>query len=622
MYGYYLIVNNDELNSAGKSFKSFSSVLESAFDQYKLILDNVSTNAVPSGEVHDALVLYSDYIVKVQEISDRIGEKFTKLISNYISEIEYADDYLYDAGISNTTRDFSDTEYEHLRSCLDDPWCSLTDSIGDWFYSKVINVVDFFKWDSAKACLQNCHCLLLDYNNETAQGLRTLFERVHAVDKKYGASIADGVGNDDSNTSHFAYVILTMCDLRDMLDEMAYIIDPRNGSFTVGAIEARLGNAYKELFKNFEKTMAIPEVGSKPTIEEIADFASQPWAALYFSHFFQATSMFVYDMGGWEAFLMIVFNMFDISKTVLFQESDYENYLTKKQLLSVLEDMANEYKYSGSDEQEVIDDCKTFLKYVKKYGKDIYKHMNEHRLDNGKLILDGRTIEARQYREFLDSLGGAEKILKYGDDAIEYISRLFTDYSKGLEILDSFENNYTGDEKVLNCVSEIRRLYNKEFGTWVEEGLKIVVDKGLDVALKNLSDAVPVVAVVNAIDEGIGIVGEITGLGSKARSMIEGLAYFNLQASSETAFKNALEKVQNADPNSEGYASLVEDLNNCFELNKKNMSKMFKAMAKASTGTKKSYYNYCAKRAETLSMRDTTCPDILSYEEFVALEPT
>lgn len=96
--------------------------------------------------------------------------------------------------------------------------------------------------------------------------------------------------------------------------------------------------------------------------------------------------------------------------------------------------------------------------------------------------------------------------------------------------------------------------------------------------------------------------------------------YYNLQFSSETAFKNAFEKVQNADPNSEGYASLVEDLNNCFDLNKKNMIEMFKAMAKASTGTKKSYYNYCAKRAETLSMRDTTCPDILSYEEFVALE--
>ena len=613
-------MDDDELNLAGKCFKSFSDTLESVFDQYKLILDNVSTNAVPYGEVHDALVLYSDYVVKVQKISDQIGDKFSKLISNFISEIENADDYLYDTGISNMTRDFSDDEYEHLRSCLKDPWCSLTDSIGDWFYSKAIKIVEFFKWDSVKAYLQSCHRLLLDYNDEIAQGLKILFECVYAVDKKYGTSIAGGVSNDDNYTGHFAYVVLTLCDLRNMLDEMTFIIDPINGSFTAKVIEARLGNAYKELLKDFENAIAIPEVGSKPTIEEISNFASQPWGNLYFSNFFQASTKFVYDMGGWEAFQMIVFNMFDISKTVLFEESNYEDYLAKKQLLSVLEDMTNEYKYSESDEQEAVDDCKTFLKYVKKFGKKIYKYMNEHTLDNGKLILDGRTINARQYREFLESLGGAETILKCGDDSIEYISRLFTDYSKGLEILDSFENNYTGNEKILSSVSNVRRLYNKEFCALVEEGLKIVIDNGLDVALKKLGDAVPVIGVVNAIDEGLGTVGKITGLGSDAKSMIDALAYFNLQTSSETAYKNALEKVQNADPSSEGYDALVEDLNNCFELNKKNTIEMFKAMATASNGTKKAYYKYCAKQAENLTMRDTACPDILSYDEFVALE--
>ncbi len=635
MYGYDLIVKDEEFESVGKELSSFGDNLEDTIEKYRSIIEHISASALVSGEVHEALLLYSDYIMKLRIISRRIGEKFTRLVSNYITEIENADDYLYDAGISNIARDFSDKEYEHLQRCLDDPWCSITDSIGDWIYSKVVKVADFFDWTGIRAWLNKLHRFLLDYNDETAQGLKLLFESVYAIDLKYGRSIPGSIiGAGNYYTCYFSSVLLTMCSLDDMLKEMADIIDPQKESFTVSSIQNRLGGKYDELLERYNKLIAIPELNSYPTINEISDFASQPWAGLFFADFTCATIMFVEDIGGYEAFKMCVFNAFDIAKTVLFSEQDYEKYVIKRQLLDVLEDMSQGgYNYSKSDEKEMVDDCKTFLKYVKKYGKAVYGYMNKHRMENGKLILDGRTIEAERFRDFLDGVGGAEKIIKYGDKAADFLSKLFMDYSKGLDIINSYEKNYLEDERISKCIGEIKKLYNKEFEAWVDELFQEAVEMGEDWTMKLLKkvkemDGVTsvfgrvasVVNVVSTIDESIDIVGEVTGLGTEARSMKDALIYYQLYRSSNSAYEKAVEKFQKVDLDDKEYEILANDLNNCFEFNKKNMIEMFEAMSNASIGLKKSYYHYCAKQAESLSMRNTSQPKILTYEEFVALD--
>ena len=178
-----LIIKDSEFTSAGKKFEAYCGVLEDVILQYKTTLNNISTTVISSGATHDAIVRYNDYVAKLEMIAKGTGEKCNSLVNSFISEIERADDYLYDAGISNSTRDFSSEEYKRLVDCLDDPWCSVTDSIGDWFYDKFNKIVDFFNWDSAKSYLQKCHRLLLDYNDETKQGLKLLFDRVCEVSK-------------------------------------------------------------------------------------------------------------------------------------------------------------------------------------------------------------------------------------------------------------------------------------------------------------------------------------------------------------------------------------------------------------------------------------------------------
>ena len=70
-------------------------------------------------------------------------------------------------------------------------------------------------------------------------------------------------------------------------------------------------------------------------------------------------------------------------------------------------------------------------------------------------------------------------------------------------------------------------------------------------------------------------------------------------------------------PDSEGYAAAMEDLRNCFELNKQTMIKMFDAMAKAEHGYKQAYYRYCMRQVQSASMYDKAEISVLTYEQFL-----
>ena len=640
-----LIVKDDEYESASKKFSAFHSNLMNAIKQYQTILTNISTSAVSSGATHDALMLYMDYINALEIVVEDLSGRYEEVVNSFIFEIEQADDYLYDAGISDIARDFSQPLYEHLISCLDDPWCSVTDYFGDFVYGKFLDILDFFNADSVKAWLNSCHRLLLDYNDETRQGLRLLFDEVHRIDSKYGVSIA-GAGGGDYYTAYFDYINLTMYSIRDMLNEMAEIIKPGSGAFAVGEIQDRLGAAYQELLGYYKETIKISRIHNTPTIEEISNFASQPMACSFFGGFNAPISDYIGNIGTLEAAQMVLFEMFGITTDKLLYGGDgkltsdeiiallsgnngyllakqssgdsYDVHIVKK-LLSVLQGMSDNYEYSGSEEEKLVDDCKTFLKYIEKYGDKWYKELNTTYGEDGKLLLDGRTIEAKEFKSFLQSLDNAQNILKYGSSAAEYLARLFADYQAGLQVIDSFERNYAGDETILKATDEIRDLYNKEFSAWAGEAFDVVKEHGFDIAIKELSNVCPVVAVVNKIGEGIDFVGELTGFGSESHSMYDSLIYHKLYSSSYSAYGNALNHFKAQTPGTEAYEQAAKDLENCFNLHKSNIEEIYKAMAGATHGEQQSYYKYCAKQASLLSMKSGFEPDLLSFEEFCAI---
>jgi len=642
-----LIIKDDEFEAASKEFSAFHRNLSEAIQQYKTIVTSISECAVTSGATHDAIVLFLDHITSLERIVGDLSNRMEMIVSNFIYAIESADNYLYDAGISNTPRNFSQYCYDTLINCLDDPWCSVTDKFGDWVFGKYVDVLSILlDADRVKARLNSCHELLLDFNDETISGLYSLFEAVHAVDEKYGLSLYNSKAG-DHNTFGFVGVELTLNKIKDMLDHMADIIKPGNGTFTVDYIQEKLGNTYQELLKYYNQTVEASMIYKAPTVKEISDFASHPWAATYFSGFNTIISDFVCNFGGLEIVQMVIFEMFGITRDKLlyggdgkltsdeiiamltcnngylianrFSGDNYDIHIAKKQLFAVLQDMSDNYQYSGSDQEHLSDTFRTCLSYMEKYGKDWYKEWNTTYGSDGKQILDGRSREAREFKDFLDGLGNAQDILKYGSSAAEYLARLFADYQAGLQVIDSFERNYAGNETILKAAEQLSGLYNTEFRAWADEAFDIAKEYGLDYALKAVSDSCPVVAVVNKIGEGIDLVGEMTGLGSASHSMYDSLTYHKLYSASYASYDKALVNLKSQIPDTEEYETASRDLENCFNLHKNNTVKMFDAMAGSTNGVQQSYYKYCAKQASLMSIKTGSVPSILTFEEFCSI---
>lgn len=614
--GYDLILRDSELLSAAKELGAFGSRLEDALAQYDSTLESITETSIRSGSLHDALVLYCAYVKKLEKISAGVGRAFKRIVKNYLSEIDTADDYLYVSDLS-PVRDFSDEEYQHLINCLDDPWCSLTDSVGDWLYDKVVKVADILPWDNVSSFLNSCHRLLLDYNDETADGLSRLFERVYGTDADYGRSISGSTPTDSNYyTCHFGCVAAALFDIRDMMTEMSRLLSAGTKSFNVSAVKSGLNGIYSELLNDFHMMLAVPGPDSIPSTEQISRFAELPWAATFSTDFASVGALFIADLGGLQAAEMTFFQMFGMARATA-AHGDYQTYATKELLLSVMKDMCADENSDAEYWKDYTEGLKTFLKYYKKYGKKTYEYLNTHRDEDGRLLLDGRTIDAKEFCEFLDGLGNAQTILDMGGKGIDYLAALLTDYSRGLEVLDSFEKNYSGDPTILSAVSDIKALYGKEFCAWAEQAVEGVTEASLGLALDALSKVSPVMLTLSAIDKGITLAGDVSGLGEQARSTYDAMTHFQIQSASNEAYLAALKKFQAAAPDSREYGQLAADVSNCFDLNKQNMIKMFDSMANASDGMKKSYFRYCAGKAESLSMTSDTPPRILSYEEYL-----
>lgn len=618
-YNGNLQIKDSEFEKGGKIVKTFCQKLDELISSYKTSLVLLSDNVIISGETHEALVTYISYVSQLEGKLNCFGEKYNKIAKQYVDKIDKADRYLYEKN-GSVVRNFTEEERKKLKNMLEDDnaWNRFWDGLGDFVRGKLIS---WFKADdvtSSKADIDACHKHLLDYNDATRKTIDDIFNAVYAIESKYGQSISGGDGMNDYYTCYFASACLFFYSVRDALNTMSEIIDPNGKPFTVTNINDSLRNLFYDIDKYYSQVINVISSDIDITIEQIEDFASQIWASLYFSSCTNAITMYLSDIGGKEAAMMTIFNMFDIAEGQLITRDEYEKSVIKEELMSILDEMAESYVYEDSEEQEVVSKFKKYIDFVKKYGEEWYNAKDEK---GHKLNIDCRTKEGKAFKEFLDGLGGASEILKYGDDVIDVLAKYFTDYSKNLEILNSFLDNCSGNDNMSACAEEIKKLYKKQLDGILNEAYEKIRDVGIDAGLAYLGESLPPVKVVQTIGKTIGTIGEVTGLGEKYQSMYNALIYQDMYYSSLNSYDKALKEVQEAIKNGtntgEEYQKMVENLKNTFNLTKNVLAKMFTSMAKSSDGLKRSYYEHCAYVASEASMVDSDKLYLGSYEDYV-----
>ncbi len=223
-YSYDLIVKDSEFRKYGQQMSEYIGYLLVSLKAYKKQIVFIADNAVTAGASHDAIVTFCEYVDRLIYMAEGVKSRFSQLVDRFLDRIERADEYLYDGSLSDAPRDYTHKEFNYLMSCLDNPWGPESDNLGDLGLGLVQKVANLFFRDRAKRLFQECRKALLDYNDETAQGLTILFQNVYAVDCDYGRSFGAVEGNENYYTSCFDCVSIALSSLRRAMESMSDLL--------------------------------------------------------------------------------------------------------------------------------------------------------------------------------------------------------------------------------------------------------------------------------------------------------------------------------------------------------------------------------------------------------------
>ena len=638
MHGYDLVIEDSEITNTCSKINIFLSDFQNTLISYQEAMETYATTVVKSGATHDAIICFLKYIERTIAATNGIGAKCERLSQNFINDIERADDYLYNASITSMTRDFSNAEFNRLINMIDEPWTSVTDNIGDFFIGIGNKARSFICGESSKKSLLKDRKNLLDYNDETRQGLTILFERVYNYDIVYGKSCV----STNIDTGYFQTVLTCMKSLIKMLEEMSFIMNPTNNAINVETINIRLGDAIKELEENSKEVLNIIDFYSYLKLADVKKFSEAEWSGRVFSSYSAEISDFINRIDTGDSISMIIFNMFDVTEDVisenlktfikdpammdmLSKEDIYRIGLTRDALLDTIRDTIKSKNYSKSGTHETIDDFRTLVKNSKGSADKLYELLNDNNLrftdgDNkGKKVLDGRTREAKAFKKFSKTMIGLDKVLKYGDEGAEILAYMFEDFTEGMEIIESFQANYSEDDVMFYAIEELKVEFQNNLARLYNGIFDATVDGSIDATIGAIAEISPSVKAVEGIKKFINTTEKIA-LGGSEKAKYNALLQAQVYYESESAYKKALEKVKNSDPNSDDYQRLLKDLENCYAFTKSNLKKTYHYMMEASSGKRKSYYHYCEIEIEELSMMKLQEPYLMTYEDFLNLK--
>ena len=631
MQKYDLYLLDEEYETNQKKILEYADEFEAELEIYCNVLTYITENVLISGNAHDALVTFNGFATQLKGTFSEVALKYGTISSAFVGDVMEADKVLYIDG----NRDYREEQYELLMSCLDDPWCELTDQMGDYvtgFVFKALNGIgDLFHWKALKEKLSSMHGWILDQNDVQKEQLRDIFETVNAMDKQRAVYLDEGE--------------LVIDGIVNVLNNMASLI---NGSeFTAANLQTKLTGAFKEMNERIAKFISVPEHDTPEDIETVRIFASQNWAEDAFgstrvailgffdsrlglddtikSVIFEASTIgtrklsaltlasFVHQHP--ELSILLQTCGIDIETDlwyIISEDDSYERLLVRKQLWSEFSDMMNANEYD--DYFEILSILKKADKEAKQLGQDLYDYLNTHRRADGSLYLDGRTIPAKKFNRILDGLDNAGKILKYGTIGVEYVAKLVADYEKGFAILDALEGNCPPGSMMAEEIAKIRELYEKKADSWITEFWEA---DGKEISADLLMGSNPYTKGAQAVLGVLDTIGDATGIGSETKAQYEVMVmYNNIYSEAETTYQHALAKLQAADPSDPDYAVLSENFVTSFNFRKKTLLDMFEKMGEASHGTEKGYYDYCCRVVQQYNLGSDSSLELMSQEEY------
>ena len=437
-------------------FKDFAQKYETELLAYKdwlqTYLDHlkrVCDEAVVSGRIHDALTTFRKELVRALPMPEVVAQSVKQLVSDYLDELheaqvingvsvlydrdykgfkDYTSEYFYQLEQMSEAADYASGFFNSFFDILEDAYYGIGKFFGFYDNSKEENI-------------KKTQEALLQYNDVTRRQVRNIKRRIYDADDRYCERLM--------LVKDFLHELEEyICVFRDAMINYQY----QPTLFDISEIDFQSKYfAMLEAYNNVlvMNTVTDADVEAFINSEAAAEFMNEQVQIIY-DYIADLSQIEITDYDFWK---LVIFQMFDITEGQIASGGEYDQLIMKKELTEMLDELAGCYVYSDSDEQAALDSVEAVIKEAKKQGKNIYEFLNSIRGKDGKLILDGRTKSAKKFLKFLNGLDNLQDILKYGDQALEILTKLFIDYDKNLAFLDSFEKNANLSEDMMACLA-------------------------------------------------------------------------------------------------------------------------------------------------------------------------
>jgi len=200
-----IVISDESFINESKRAMKYGDNSETIIESVVKILKNVCESGIMAGNVADNFKTYSESIFGLKDQLGQILHENAREISNLISEVDTADDYLYpgDGGYDSlgekayVVRFFTDTMKTMILNRISENNDNYTEPIS--FNEEFSNVrigllalIDNYK--SALSKEYNFICQLVDYNNTTKEEIEKIWSAVASLDNSYSSILLEHYG--------------------------------------------------------------------------------------------------------------------------------------------------------------------------------------------------------------------------------------------------------------------------------------------------------------------------------------------------------------------------------------------------------------------------------------------
>lgn len=597
---YNTIVADKDYTTVKRMIKNYCVVLESLMDEYRKCIIKLAEEAVVSGEIHEALVAYISYVKKLNGKFTEVGNTFKNCCYNFVDEIDYIDDYLYEKG-EMTVRDFTDQEYRKILQMLE--------SDGNWF-QKILDrgedrVLEFLnRWtdcyDVKKQLnddLDNAHSALLDLNNANKKKVTGIFEGIAQTENRYG-------NNFDSKMVRIRDCVY---NLKKIISKCSEIVNPENGKFTAENINLELNDLYKQLNLYVNSMLIINDDAGDATIDEIEEFVEDSRNLSPFQFYNSIFSDIISQIGGWDAFNMAFWNKESLvlsSVTDRFSvpldiaSSDvYEYLMIKNNFAEILSNTSKE-KVDISKNEEAIKKAKDIMDAILKKKKDYPDY--------------------EKYKKIYDSLQDIADGMGYAMDISEILLDSFANYYANSKLIESLAEGVPEETLTARVVKDLMNEYDNIVFANMENVMKYSIKQATQKGIKNGAKIMSksISELYSTVQFGVDVAGALTGLAGVSDKKLQFIILNSERVDLQCGYEHNFSIV--ADGSHE--IKDINNLKNSFNILKETYIKELDLLAGIAEDkrdlNKKAYYEYLQEQVRNQTMNSGKIK-VLTYKEYM-----